>query len=335
MNIYDISKLSGFSITTVSRVLNGSDKVSDKTRNKILETIESAGYTPNAFARGLGLDTMKTVGLLCVDPSDPNACMNFIQSIGFLERELRRYGYDSVLYCVGFDMKEKADCLRMMLQRRVDAIIILGSFFIEPSPKSNQCILDAAASVPVWLLNGNFAGENVHSVLCDDFNISKEATSYLLDKGARDILFLYTTMTESERRRLSGFLKAHKEIGLDVPKSHILKFPLGIDGDGRTARLLDGLRFDAVLACEDAIAINVLKYAKAKGIAIPEDLMIIGHGNSLLARSASPELSSVDNNIDFVCSSIVSMLIHHFSGTKAPERMTISGKLVHRGTTRR
>ena len=62
MNIYDISRLAGVSIATVSRVLNGSDKVSDATRQKVLDIMEQNGYTPNAFARGLGLNTMRTVG---------------------------------------------------------------------------------------------------------------------------------------------------------------------------------------------------------------------------------------------------------------------------------
>ena len=68
-NIYDISKLAGVSIATVSRVLNGSDKVSETTRQKVLDVMEQNGYTPNAFARGLGLNTMRTVGILCDDSS--------------------------------------------------------------------------------------------------------------------------------------------------------------------------------------------------------------------------------------------------------------------------
>ena len=65
LTIYDISKRAGVSIATVSRVLNGSDLVSAKTRQRVLAVMEECGYTPNIFARGLGLSTMKTVGLLC------------------------------------------------------------------------------------------------------------------------------------------------------------------------------------------------------------------------------------------------------------------------------
>ena len=70
MTIYDISEKAGVSIATVSRVLNGSNNVSEKTKQKVLRIMEEYGYTPNAFARGLGLNTMTTIGIMCADSSD-------------------------------------------------------------------------------------------------------------------------------------------------------------------------------------------------------------------------------------------------------------------------
>ena len=65
MTIYDISEKAGVSIATVSRVLNGSSNVREKTKQKVLAVMQECGYTPNAFARGLGLNTMKTIGFMC------------------------------------------------------------------------------------------------------------------------------------------------------------------------------------------------------------------------------------------------------------------------------
>ena len=64
MNIYDVSKHAGVSIATVSRVLNGNPNVSERTREKVLRVMDELGYTPNVFARGLGLDTMQTIGII-------------------------------------------------------------------------------------------------------------------------------------------------------------------------------------------------------------------------------------------------------------------------------
>ena len=97
----------------------------------------------------------------------------------------------------------------MMLERRVDAIIIVGSFFIESNPKNNQCILDAAGSVPVFI-NGNWRVKNIYCMLCDDFNSSYMATSELISTNVRDILFLYTTLSESEKRKMDGYIAAMK-----------------------------------------------------------------------------------------------------------------------------
>ena len=69
MTIYDISEKAGVSIATVSRVLNGNANVKPKTKKKVMDVIEEYGYTPNAFARGLGLNTMNTIGILCADSS--------------------------------------------------------------------------------------------------------------------------------------------------------------------------------------------------------------------------------------------------------------------------
>ena len=85
MTIYDISEKAGVSIATVSRVLNGSSLVSEKTRRKVMDAMEKYGYTPNAFARGLGLNTMKTIGILCADSSD----LYLAKAVYYIEQKLR------------------------------------------------------------------------------------------------------------------------------------------------------------------------------------------------------------------------------------------------------
>ena len=88
MNIYDVSNKAGVSIATVSRVLNGNAKVSSATRNKVLDAMKELDYTPNVFARGLGLNTMKTIGIMCIDSSD----IYLANAVYYLEQELRKHG---------------------------------------------------------------------------------------------------------------------------------------------------------------------------------------------------------------------------------------------------
>lgn len=103
MNIYDIAKLSGVSIATVSRVVNGSPRVSEKTKQKVLAVMEESEYTPNVFARGLGLNSMKTIGILCPDISD----QYMAEAVSHLEKRLHECGYDCILGCSGSIKIEK------------------------------------------------------------------------------------------------------------------------------------------------------------------------------------------------------------------------------------
>ena len=103
MTIYDISEKAGVSIATVSRVLNGSSNVSEKTKKKVLDVIHQYEYTPNAFARGLGLNSMNTIGLLCADSSD----LYLAKAIYYIEQLLRQNGYDSILCCSGYELESK------------------------------------------------------------------------------------------------------------------------------------------------------------------------------------------------------------------------------------
>ena len=335
MNIYDVSRKAGVSITTVSRVINGSDKVSEATRRRVLAVIEENGYTPNAFARGLGLDTMRTVGILMVDPSDPNACNCFTQSLGSLQRELRRFNFDSVLYCVGYDMRDKAETLRVMCARRLDAVIILGSFFIENNPKDNQCILDAARLLPVMLINGILEAENVYSFLCDDRQSACDATAALIASGCRRVLFLHQGGSLSERRKREGYLDALKQAGLEADAAYIRTCPLGIrEGADFVEALAGGLSFDGVLATEDSIAMSVLKYANRNHIAVPDELSLIGYNNTMLAECCHPTLSTVDNNTEAACVMAVSALMQVLRGSRTPARTTVSSELILRESTR-
>ncbi|MGN1188324.1 MAG: LacI family DNA-binding transcriptional regulator, partial [Lachnospiraceae bacterium] len=164
MNIYDVSEKAGVSIATVSRVINGNNNVSEKTKQKVLAVMKEIGYTPNVFARGLGLNTMKTIGIMCTDSSD----VYLANAVYYLERELRNNGYDAILCCTGNELSTKKDYLELLLSKRVDAVILVGSKFLETKPADNKYIIDAATKLPIMLVNGYLDAPNIYGTLCDD-----------------------------------------------------------------------------------------------------------------------------------------------------------------------
>ena len=335
MNIYDISRRAGVSIATVSRVLNNSPHVSENTRKKVMAVIEGTGYVPNAFARGLGLNTMKTIGLLCPDASDPYLS----QAITYLERAFRQQGYDCLLSCTDKELYARQQGVELLKSRHVDGIVLMGSSFIEDHPADNDYIRDAAKNVPVVLLNGAFPYDNVYGVQCDDQRAVTEATLSLLDSGCRRILCLYHSNNYSGRKKLAGYRDAHAQRGVPVDEKLICFFDHDKESVHQVRDILlqlekDGISFDAVLASEDILSVGALKYAQAAGRKVPEDLAVIGYNNSSLCVCTEPELTSVDNKLLVICEHIVATMMGVLDGKEMPQKTIFTGELVKRASTR-
>ena len=94
-----------------------------------------------------------------------------------------------------------------------------------------------------------------------------------------------------------------------------------------------GLRFDAVVASEDQLAVAAVKFAKQRGLSVPEDLSIVGYNNSILSGCTDPELTSIDNHVETLCMTTISTLMRVLDGNDVPNKTTISNDLVIRETT--
>jgi len=331
MNIYDVSKRAGVSIATVSRVLNDNPKVSEQTRKKVLEVMEELGYTPNVFARGLGLNTMKTIGIMCSDSSD----IYLANAVYFLERSLRDNGYDSILCCTGYDLENKRKYLKLLLSKRIDALILVGSKFVEMKPKDNAYILKAAKQVPIMLINGHLEGENIYCTLCDDFSAVYQATSKLIESGRENILYLYSSNSFSGNNKMNGYKKALQEHGKNNNPGLIHQCPKDVSAAKELLISLHkkNLKFDSIITSDDTLAIGALKYAHVQQIRIPDELSIIGYNNSLLASCAEPELTSVDTKVEALCFTTINTLMGVFNGSNVPSKTTIAADLINRNTT--
>ncbi|MDF2906287.1 MAG: transcriptional regulator, LacI family [Herbinix sp.] len=333
MNIYDISSKAGVSIATVSRVINGNSYVSDKTRQKVLAVIEECGYTPNAFARGLGLNSMKTVGIMCADSSDPYIA----KAIYHIEQDLRSNNYDALLCCTGFELKEKEKYMSLLLLKRVDAIILVGSNYVEGVDARNQYIREAAKSVPVMIINGSLGGENIYNTLTDDYQAIYDATRALLGSGREKILYLNNAKSYSGNKKLAGYIAATEASSFLTDKRedyiHFFNGSLIKTKEYLTSLLRKGLLFDAIVTADDTLAISALKFAKENQISVPDQLSIIGYNNSIIAQYSDPELTSIDNKLETVCLSCVQTLMGVLKGQSMPLKTVFSCEIIKRGTT--
>ena len=331
MNIYDIAAMSGVSIATVSRVVNGSQKVSEKTRQRVLSIIEKNGYTPNVFAQGLGLHTMHTIGILVPDIADPYMS----SAVSYLEGQLKGYGYDCILSCSGFEQSSKEARVQMLLSKHIDALILVGSTYTGHgrSERETQYIRNAARQIPVFVLNGVVSGENVYSSVSCDRQAVCEAVGALLRTGRRRILFLTDSKSYSAREKRAGYKEAYQAAGLAVPRLLMQHVPDNIQGV-KEFLLHSSLTFDAAVATDDSMAVGVIKYAVGRGICIPRDLAVIGYNNSALASCSEPELTSIDNRSRQLCQETVDRLICVLEGsTSVPQHLCVPCQLIQRATT--
>ncbi len=335
MNIYDISKKTGVSIATVSRVINGSANVSEKTRAKVLAAIDEYGYTPNVFARGLGLNTMKTIGIMCADSSDPYLA----RAVYYIEQDLRKHNYDSLLLCTGYDHNVKVKCMEQLLSKRVDAVILVGSNYVEFNDDMNDYIRNAANTVPVMLVNGVLNAPNIYSTLCDDRAAIYEVTSNFIKNDRKKLLYLYNSRSYSGMKKLGGFTDALKDAGISIKKDRIVYIDTHNVTVHDAKKIISdiakkGIKFDGVIAADDIISVGVLKYAKDNGISIPEQLFVAGYNNFDISECCEPELTSVDNKLEVLCRHCVSTLMSVFAEDKSvPKRTVFSAEIVERETT--
>ena len=336
MNIYDVSERSGVSIATVSRVLNNNPHVSAKTRAKVLAVMEECGYVPNAFARGLGLNTMKTIGLLCAFNVDAYTT----QAVYSLENALRERGYYCQLSFTADDYASRVNAIEQMCNRHVDGIILIGSTFVEDEQHGNEHLRQAAHSIPIVSLNGALDYENVYCVLCDDYRASKEATLYLLNKGYKRILHLCHGDNQSGLRKQAGFRDAYLEKGLEFDERLIQLAPTRVLQE-KTAVVRDflfklnseGLHFDAVFTSEDELAISATRYAQKMNLSIPKDFGIIGYNNSDLCLYTEPELSSVAVRLPVLCQQCSDIITGVLEGREMPRTTIFNAELIKRGST--
>lgn len=334
MTIYDISEKAGVSIATVSRVLNGSCNVSEKTKRKVLDVINQYEYTPNAFARGLGLNTMKTIGIMCADSSD----LYLAKAIYYIEQKLRANGYDSILCCTGYELETKMSSMNLLITKKVDGIILVGSNFIYEKESDNKYIADAAAQVPIMLLNADLDAANVYSVVSDDFTSMYEASLQMIKSGIKDAVYFYNSTSYSGKRKLAGYRFAME--GKKLLSGSLIQFYHGSHEDipAMTEHLkklhAKGVSFHGVIAADDTLALAAVKYAKEMGYRIPEDFSILGYNNSMLVNCCDPELTSIDNKLETLCQHLITTLMGVLSGNEMPKKTIFSGEIIKRGTTR-
>ena len=250
---------------------------------------------------------MKTVGLICPDVADAYMA----KAVAYLEHNLKEYGYDCILYCSGHGYEDRQIAVSTILNKRIDALVLIGSSYADDDADSEQVeyIREAAKQVPVFLMNGYVRGDNIYCALCNDYDITFLTVSELIQSGRKRILFLSDSHSYSANQKLRGYEEALRQAGIPVDESLKLYIQNDINQVRDYLLFRSDLKMDAVFATEDGLAAGALKYAKKKGISVPESISIIEYNNSELSVCCDPELSTIDSRGERLCRIIIDSMM--------------------------
>lgn len=329
MNIYDIAKEAGVSISTVSRVLNDKGYVSEKTKARIQEVLKKNKYQPSAIARGLVSGTMKNVAIVTVDVRHPHYAMTTF----IMEQKLTGLGYMVLVCNTGARKEECMKYIRMLSRNQVEGVILVGSEFNELCDARELSQL--LPETPIVMANGELKLPNVQSILVDEGYGVQLAVQHLYDRGHRNISFVMDMKKDAAVRKKDGFLMKMKQLGYDDAADRILYTGYGAEGGEQAAKKIvgDEKRFDAAIFTEDLTAVYAMNALQNMGYRIPENVAVIGCNNSEYSRISNPPLTTINNKGELLSELSVQLLENLMTGKSEKASLIIRPELIVRQTT--
>lgn len=272
--IKDVARLSGVSLTTVSRVVNGSEKVTQKTRDKVNKAIQELGYFPNNAARSLVKKQTDSIAVLLRNIHDP-FFSDLICGIEDASLELGR----NVIFCsLGKDERIRDRYIEYLTNGISDAIVLYGSLF------SDKAMIEHLYNVhfPLLLIENNFQTLPLNQFLIDNVEGAKDAVSYLIRRGHKKIAHVMGNPNKKViLERFSGYTEAMQENGLTIHSSYIQNtLNNSVLSLAQFKEMMESQdRPTAVFCSDDKLAIQVINALNQLGFAVPKDVSVVGFDN--------------------------------------------------------
>lgn len=286
--IYEVSKLAGVSLATVSRVMNKSGRVTDKTRKKVEAAMAELGYRPNSIAQSLASNRSNSVGILVPELHGPF----FGTMLSGVEAELRDAEKHVIITVGHSDEAKELDGIEFLLSRKCDALIL------HVDAVSDGYLVELSAGpVPIVLINRSIPGIAENCVSLDNEYGGYLAARSLLELGHRSLAYISGPRWKKDAsERLAGHKRALSEFGVTCRPALIVEgdFQEAGGSRGMTQLLETGMPFSAVVCGNDNMAAGAVDVARENGLSIPDDVSVVGFDNLILARYIYPKLSTID-----------------------------------------
>ena len=327
--IYDIAKLAGVTAATVSNVINERGRVSEKTKKKVFDIMNELGYVPNTAAAALKGKATYTIGFFIPDVLNPI----YMEYLKHAEAHAQELGF-SIMMCSTENNPEKerrqAEVLR---QKNVDGFIITSKF-------QNKGLLKEweESGYPVVFIGHERLDFEFDSFAGNDYEAGRLAADHLLSLGHRRIALLMEKNSVSSEKRLLGFQHELAYKGADLSPIYLLENETTIERSEQMATILLTAkeRPTAVFGGNDVIAVGVLQAAGKLGIAVPNQLSVVGIDDTFLCKIVNPNLTSIAMPVKEISRLSVEGLVNKIKGLQSRKQSKIfKPKLIRRNSTDR
>jgi DNA-binding LacI/PurR family transcriptional regulator len=287
MNIKEVARLAKVSTATVSRTINGSDKVTAETAQRVRSAIETLKFYPNTNARALGSGRSSLYGLIISDITNPF----FPELVKSFEDVAVQFGQEVLIANTNYDPHRMEVCVSRMLQRKVDGVAIMTS-------EMDEHLIDelSSRSIPLVFLDTGTPQKGISNIAIDYASGIDAAVEHLSALGHTSIGFISGPMTlTSARVRRRAFMQSLKRKGLYLDRRLIEEGNHRMDGghEAMIRLLAKDPRPTAVLTSNDMTAIGAIGALSEHGLKVPRDISMIGFDDIELSAFTQPALTTV------------------------------------------
>jgi DNA-binding LacI/PurR family transcriptional regulator len=286
VTIRDVSRKSGYSVATVSRVINDSDLVTKETKIKVRQVITELGFVPNNTARGLSTRKSNTIGMIVPNISNPF----FGELIKGAEEAAGKNGFNIIILNSSYDNNKTIKDIMILKSRNVDGIIMSSADFNENIYSS---LVDN--DIPFVLTGPISSKHDINYVSVDNFEGAKKATEHLINLGHKRIGYIAGDYASYlNKLRLEGYKEALKNNNISIKNDLIFEENIS-DNIIKFLKMKSENRPTALFAFNDYMALEYMEKLEEKGIRIPEDLAVVGFDNIKMSSYYLIGLTTVDN----------------------------------------
>ncbi len=326
MSIQKIAQLAGVSVATVSRVLNNSDTVKAKNRDRVLQAIKEANYQPNLLARQLRTSRSFMILVMVSNIANP-FCAEVVKGI---EEQAEKNGYRILLCNSGSDIERSRSGLSLLTGKMVDGIITMDAF-------TRLTELAALIGDAPWVQCAEYADAGaVSCVGINDVDASQHVVSRLADGGRQRIALINHDLSyKYARLRERGYKSVLHLRDLSYQAIEYASDLSAAAGMAAMTRLLAAEpRPDAVFAVSDTLAAGALRAIEKAGLRIPQDIAVVGFNGTELSEMVSPPLSTIKQPSRDIGRKAVDLLLNKIDNPDAPtERVMMNWRFISRASS--